>query len=163
VLPSSPAVAIPSLPSFSRSTVSYPSPSKCSTAERDTSNLLRSARPEYRTRASTRRSSQPQANGCTQGFDCRLDGRDHDFWAGGTVAEFVILERQLAESAVLRAGSSARLSASGRGSLLDRMKRLITRKTNGGKGAVRLGWLCIVVSAVILVRRRGRLVPSGHS
>jgi len=30
-----------------------------------------------------------------QGFDCRLDGRDHDFCASGTVAEFVILVRQL--------------------------------------------------------------------
>jgi hypothetical protein len=30
-----------------------------------------------------------------QGFDCHLNGRDHDFCAGGTVAEFVILVRQL--------------------------------------------------------------------
>jgi hypothetical protein len=72
-------------------------------------------------------------------------------------------ERQLAESAVLRAGSSARLSASGRGSLLVRMKRLITRKTNGGKVAVCLGWLSIAVSADSSVRRGRRLVPSGHS
>src|SRR5689334_17048744 len=41
-------------------------------------------------------------------------------------------ERQLAEPALLRAGSSARLSASGRGAPLDRMKPLTTRKTNGG-------------------------------
>jgi hypothetical protein len=30
-----------------------------------------------------------------QGFDCRLDEHDHDFCAGGTVAVFVILVRQL--------------------------------------------------------------------
>ncbi len=46
-------------------------------------------------RACARRSSQRRANRHTQGFDCHLDGRDHDFCAGGTGAEFVVLVRQL--------------------------------------------------------------------
>ena len=41
-------------------------------------------------------------------------------------------QRQLAESAVLRAGRSARLPASGRGALLDGMKPGTTRKSDWG-------------------------------
>jgi hypothetical protein len=73
----------------------------------------------------------------------------------------VRLERQLAEPALLRAGSSARLSASGRGSLLDRMKPLTTRKTTGGKGAVRLGWLPTAVPAGSLATHGDWMTATG--
>jgi hypothetical protein len=43
----------------------------------------------------------------TQVFDCHVYGRDHDFYAGGTVAEYVVLVRQLsiAVSAVFQSGA----------------------------------------------------------